>query len=273
MRIRSCNLHSLHPASEGKSGGGIHPCAELLYIAEGQAILEWIGADYDAPSPSLFLLTPNTPHWLVRVKAPIRFWYIELDIGEADSFPVITQAQRWNRLQEKADYGSDGMRGILHALEAITASLEYKLCGKREYDEEIVLLDIKKTIRLVHNVLQADSNESEADDKKTKESVHTLMRHMESNYDRQIDLSALSGKVYLNRSYLVRAFKHETGITPMQYLNKLRLDAAVSYLANSSMGIQQIAEATGFNSIHYFSRLFKRKYGISPQQWRLSQRK
>ena len=59
----------------------------------------------------------------------------------------------------------------------------------------------------------------------------------------------------------------------MQYLNKLRLSAAISYLVNTEMGVQQIAEATGFNSIHYFSRLFKRKYGSSPQQWRLANRK
>ncbi|WP_379211152.1 helix-turn-helix transcriptional regulator [Paenibacillus sp. GCM10012303] len=72
----------------------------------------------------------------------------------------------------------------------------------------------------------------------------------------------------INPSYLVRAFKNEAGVTPMHYLNKLRLSAAVSYLANTEMGIQQIAESTGFNSLHYFSRLFKQKFGCSPSQWR-----
>jgi transcriptional regulator GlxA family with amidase domain len=58
----------------------------------------------------------------------------------------------------------------------------------------------------------------------------------------------------------------------MQYLSNLRLSAATSFLIHTEMGIQQIAEETGFNSIHYFSRLFKRTYGVSPQQWRAKRR-
>ncbi|MFC3770127.1 helix-turn-helix domain-containing protein [Paenibacillus sp. GCM10012303] len=51
-------------------------------------------------------------------------------------------------------------------------------------------------------------------------------------------------------------------------LSRLRLSAATSYLIHTGMSIQQISEETGFNSIHYFSRLFKQTYGVSPQQWR-----
>jgi transcriptional regulator GlxA family with amidase domain len=197
-----------------------------------------------------------------------------MDIGDQDACPTIEQAVHWNRLQIEADYDSDELRPIKQTLDALSLSLEYKHRGSSDYDEEIVKLDVRKTIRLIHNCLRNRlRTAAETNDKTNREFIQTLMRHMETSYYEPIDLTALSNRVHLNSSYLVRAFKHETGVTPMQYLNKLRLSAAISYLVNTEMGVQQIAEATGFNSIHYFSRLFKRKYGMSPQQWRLAQRK
>ncbi|MDF2722598.1 MAG: AraC family transcriptional regulator, partial [Paenibacillus sp.] len=142
-----------------------------------------------------------------------------------------------------------------------------------EYDEEIVVLDIRKTLRLVQSFLRSrlplEAKES-GKPKAGSDFILKLMRYMEASYAEPIDLSDLAGRVHLNASYIVRAFKHETGVTPMQYLNKLRLDAAICFLRHTDMRVQQIAESTGFNSIHYFSRLFKSKYGASPQQWRLT---
>lgn len=269
IHIRTFNHHTLHPGNEGKSGG-IHPYYEMLHIMNGQGILEWMGVEYEISSPSLFLLTPNTPHWLVRIYEPIDFCYIELDIWDCASFPSVEQAIIWNRLQGKADYDSADMQCLKQTLEALNVSLECKYRSNIYYDEEIALLDIKKAIRLVHNYLRVHSTGSKPADKTTRDSVQMLMRYMESNYYNPIDLTDLSSMVHLTSSYLVRAFKNETGDTPMHYLNKLRLNAAISYLANTEMRIKQIAEATGFNSIHYFSRLFKLKYGISPQQWRIT---
>lgn len=273
MQIRTFNQHTLHAGYKGKSGG-IHPYFEILYVTQGQAVLEWMGGAYAVPSPSLFVLTPNTPHRLVDFRMPFEFGYIELDLPDGEACPDVEQAVRWNRLQQEADYESEELRPLRHTLEALSLSLSLKLAGSRLYDEEVVRLDIRKTFRLIGTVLsnrlQLDSGER---DRSGREFIQTLMRHMETSYYETIDLAALSKRVHLNASYLVRAFRQETGVTPIQYLNKLRLSAAISYLVNTEMSVQQIADATGFNSIHYFSRLFKRKYGSSPQQWRLANRK
>jgi AraC-like DNA-binding protein len=267
MRIRTFNEHTLYPGHTGNSGG-THPYSELLYITKGKAILEWMGERYAGPSPCLFLLTPNTPHRLICGDVPIHFWYIELNVEHHDTFATVEQAIRWNRLQAELDYGSVEMEGIRHALEGLVWSLQAKHRGE-EYDELVVIFDVKKIVRLIHNRLRAAKQAAfDSGCRTAEEWIELLMRHMESNYVEPIDLTALSKKVHLNPSYLIRVFKNYAGITPMQYLSNLRLSAAASYLLHSEMTVQKIAEETGFSSIHYFSRLFKRKYGISPQQWR-----
>lgn len=270
MRIRSFNVYERVLDRSGRSGG-IHPYCEMLYFMQGETVLEWMGVDYEVSAPSLFLLTPNTPH-LLRFPSPLSFWYLELDIGEADPFVSVEQAIAWNRLQRSADYESAELAPIKQALEALTASL-MKL-GKHDaaFHEEIALLDIRKTLLLIRHHFREQIAVSEEQDQTTKQSIQWLIRQMEMNYYDPLDLTALAKRVHLNPSYLVRAFKSEAGVTPIHYLNKLRLSAAVSYLANTDMGIQQIAESTGFNSIHYFSRLFKQKFGSSPREWREMQK-
>ncbi|MEF3302882.1 AraC family transcriptional regulator [Paenibacillus sp. GYB003] len=273
MFLRSCHYCTVDSPFNGSSGG-IHPYDEMLYIREGAALLEWRGNAYEAPAGSLFLLNRDTPHRLVYRSEPFSFWYIELDIGDPDLFVTEEQAIRWNRVQTgiRRD-ASPVLRGIGRTLEALTESMENRERSKPLFGEEIMLLDVKKTIRLVQSYLGRKPGAPGIRDGTTQELIHQLMRHMESNYFLDWNLDAFAKFVHLNPSYLVRAFKWTAGATPMQYLNRLRLSAAVSFLANTDMGVQQIAEATGFGSIHYFSRLFKQKYGLSPQQWRQSQTK
>lgn len=68
--------------------------------------------------------------------------------------------------------------------------------------------------------------------------------------------------------YQRKLFKEATGITPTQYLNKLRINYACTLLASSAMPIKVIALSCGFEDPYYFSRLFKSIMKMSPAQWR-----
>lgn len=265
MHIRSCQGYQQVLDQSGKSGG-IHPYAELLWIWEGEAVLEWMGLSFQVTSPGLFVLLPDTPH-LLRFHSPLSFWYVELELGD-EPFLTEEEAVAWNRLQRTADYTGEPFRRLGRVIQELTDSLPG---GQKpaEPDEELMLLDIRKTLLLLRRHFHEQSASADkSKDVSTRESIRWLIRQMETHYYEPLDLTALAAQVYLHPSYLVRAFKSEAGVTPIHYLNKLRLNAAVSYLANTEMGIQEIAESTGFSTLHYFSRLFKQKFGVSPREWR-----
>lgn len=102
--------------------------------------------------------------------------------------------------------------------------------------------------------------------------LYTALRYMERSFARNITLEELSGICHRTPSYVIRLFKQAFGTTPMQYLQELRLRAAIRYLATTDKPIQEIAEITGFSNLHYFSRMFKKKVGESPSAWRQRQR-
>ena len=79
-----------------------------------------------------------------------------------------------------------------------------------------------------------------------------------------------STTLHLNKDYVRRLFKKETGVTPNTYLKDLRISHAKNLLADSSISqnIKKIALSSGFADQYYFSRLFKREVGMSPMAWK-----
>lgn len=83
-----------------------------------------------------------------------------------------------------------------------------------------------------------------------------------------VTLDAWARAVGLNPVYFGRVFKRETGLRPMAWLNQRRLQMACQHLANTSKTVTEIAEACGFASPFYFSRVFRRHFNESPASYR-----
>ena len=74
--------------------------------------------------------------------------------------------------------------------------------------------------------------------------------------------------VGLSSGYLCRIFKEETGVSINAYINNLRMTYAGELLADKNSYIKEVAISVGFEDQLYFSRLFKRYYGVTPSEYR-----
>ncbi|MEL6696877.1 MAG: helix-turn-helix domain-containing protein [Bacteroidota bacterium] len=77
-----------------------------------------------------------------------------------------------------------------------------------------------------------------------------------------------SERIHLSANYLSDLLKKETGASTKEQVNNYIIDKAKTLLLSESAPIREIAFALGFNYPHYFSRLFKRKTGMTPQEYR-----
>ncbi|MDR2552103.1 MAG: AraC family transcriptional regulator [Treponema sp.] len=89
----------------------------------------------------------------------------------------------------------------------------------------------------------------------------------EKNIFYPIDMDELTGILHINYQQLRDRFREETGLSPYQYFLQLKINKAKELLAEGSLSIKEIAYKLSFDSPYYFSRLFKRKAGVSPSQW------
>ncbi|QGQ99064.1 AraC family transcriptional regulator [Paenibacillus psychroresistens] len=254
--------------------GGIHPYHELLYIQTGKVQLTWLHQTYEVSAPALFILSANTPHRMVQKSVQYAYYYLELESAEESLFPAIAEARIWNALQGNLEMTSAVVRLIIDSAELLGSLIKQKQAFPVKAFETIASHDINKIIILIKHLLQTmvnpNSQQMLADEKHSFKQaiIETLMRYMETFYLEDVTLKTLVDQVHLNPSYLIRLFREVHDMTPFQYLNTLRMNAAVSYLQESKLTIQEISSLSGYGSIHYFSRLFKKKYGISPSLWR-----
>ncbi len=91
--------------------------------------------------------------------------------------------------------------------------------------------------------------------------IHTLYMH-------PIRVEEIADELSLNRRYLSRLFKEKTGQTMQEYLIGVRMEEAVRYLSEG-FSVSEAATLCGYESVGNFSRMFKKRFGISPQQWRV----
>lgn len=77
-----------------------------------------------------------------------------------------------------------------------------------------------------------------------------------------------AASVYLNPAYLSRLFKRETGQTLIDYMTAARIDRAKLLLAETNMRVVDICEAVGYDNYSHFGQAFKKKVGLSPQEYR-----
>lgn len=108
---------------------------------------------------------------------------------------------------------------------------------------------------------------------RVEETVQKTIDYIENNLSEKMTLSQLASASHISSSRLSHIFHEYTGKTPIQYINEQRIERAENLLLFSNMNISETADALGFRSIYYFSRIFKKIRGISPSDFAANARK
>ena len=97
--------------------------------------------------------------------------------------------------------------------------------------------------------------------------VQIYIRH---NYQKDLTQDFIASLFYLNRSYLSTLFRQKTGMKFIDYLNEIRLEKAMEMLLGTNRRMYQVSKAVGYDNPKYFFRVFKKKTGMTPEQYRTS---
>lgn len=93
-------------------------------------------------------------------------------------------------------------------------------------------------------------------------------RYLDANYALPITLDSLADATHINKFHLSHIFTKHLGMSPINYLIRRRLQISRDLLTQTDHSIAQIASSTGFASQSYFSQVFKKNAGMSPNQYR-----
>jgi AraC-like DNA-binding protein len=96
-----------------------------------------------------------------------------------------------------------------------------------------------------------------------------MIQYMSTQYAHPVSIEQMSASLGYNRAYLSRIFKQETGLSPVTYLLKLRIDKSRQLLRERpDLSIEQVSASVGLPDALYFSKQFKRFHGEAPTLYR-----
>ena len=91
--------------------------------------------------------------------------------------------------------------------------------------------------------------------------------YLEARIEEGFDLDACAAHLNLSRRQIERLFASHLGVTPVRYMNDLRLARGRALLAETDMKVTEVAVASGYGSASHFSKSFRAKYGVSPYRF------
>lgn len=153
--------------------------------------------------------------------------------------------------------------GGVYASVDLSLYLVEKFCGHRVATEtaKALLLETPRTWQIGY---AAEPPQSQHEDTRILQAQEWLFRHFDTN----MRIEDVAKQIALTPRTFARRFKLATGETPMNYLHRLRVNAARHMLENDARGIRSVSEAVGYEDAAFFRRIFKRHTGQSPGQYR-----
>ena len=95
-----------------------------------------------------------------------------------------------------------------------------------------------------------------------------ILNYISANYTEEIRVEQIARDYHLDRSYLERTFKRDTGLSIREVITDFRIKKAQSLLRETSVSVADVAKYSGFGDRLYFSKFFKKKFGMSPSEYR-----
>lgn len=120
------------------------------------------------------------------------------------------------------------------------------------------------TMRYLKQYREANKRESSFSINPVPAAIH----YMEENIERKLPMDDILHYVGYSQSHFTELFRKETGQSPHSYFNSLKVKEACKLLIKTDMKINQICFKLGIEDCYYFSRLFTKQMGLSPQKYR-----
>ena len=232
---------------------------QLIYVANGQGVFESA-----AISPTLveggtaFLLYPGVWH---RFKPSPETGWEEFWVGFRGHYAEYLMRQEC--FSPQRPLMRIGFRAeLLNVFTRLTDTLKYEGIAY----QQIATCQIIQLLGLVYtSALMGDTSRTQRE-----QLVHQVRYQIQGNWEKDINFETLAKEKNVSYVWLRKAFKEVMGVAPGQYHLNLKIEKAMQMLRETNLSISEIAYQTGFESLFYFSRIFKKKIHVSPSEFRAS---
>ncbi|RZL14152.1 MAG: AraC family transcriptional regulator, partial [Pedobacter sp.] len=229
----------------------------LVYCIKGYGKLELNNISYDIKTGEFFFVPKHTPYkYYADSKNPWNIYWFNFTGNSADGLLSLY-------------YESTGSyRGYLKYNEERIQLFDVIFKNlKKGYSKSILMLLNMSLLHFLSSLVLNIRSKPHFKDK-NQDIVNAAIEFMNLNLHQSLPLTSIVQQVNVSVSHFSALFKTKTGISPLDYYNQLKMQKACEYLEFTDMLVKEIAFKLGIEDAQYFSRLFSRKIGMSPNSYR-----
>lgn len=249
----------------------LHSYFEVCYAFQGKGTFRILNQDHPVQAGQLFVARPGDQHEVISSEDdPLGIYFWSFTLVPTDNLHLAkhndVNSLLSNFLISKKCI-SDQVGQMGRIFPQLISEIVHKEAGYHGLIESLVSQLILITARAVTEM--PDDIELEIVEP-SKAVINDLVRYLHDNYNRPLLMRDIAAHVHLSERHTNRLFRNEMGMPIKSYFTSLRLEAAAQMLLDQKLTVTEVAYATGYQDVRYFSTLFRRQMGQTPSSFRES---
>lgn len=218
-------------------------CNGFMFVEKGQCRYTWEGNSVQLEPGSLLYLPLGSRHTMDILSPGLEFIVVDFTLRDKAGDILLFSQNPLLISRQMGNYFADRIRNLA-----------------ARYLEDA---DSFKSIAAVALLLSDICAQQSIANKKIAPAINCI----NANILEPVDADLLSSRCQLSKAQMYRLFKAETGLSPTDYRNRIRIEKACQMLATQEFYIYEVAMQLGFENIGYFNRVFKNQVGITPTEY------
>lgn len=248
--------------------------ARLFYTVKGQGKIKVKGVQYDMTPHSLLIVNAGVPYHLKTSDAPVEYIALNFDYSQQAAHrnvpvaPVSPRAFKREMLLDLHTFDdAPALSDVLYVKEFST--VQPKLSAiLEEYTRRILYYENKCGHLLAECLFDCLRFAETGNYGVKKSSVSHILSYIHAEYPQNLTNAGIGKRFGYHPNYINFVIKRVTGMSLRQYLIHIRLLHAADLLESGALSVGEAAEQCGFCDAAYFSKCFKKKYGINPSEYK-----
>lgn len=262
------NLHFFEFDNDFTTEGERHPFYELVFVNSGRLYIS--SEDYTGwlTSDQMLIHRADTVHSLscrAGNEPTVIIIGFECSSGEIDLFSKTPTDLDDAEVKKLAEIVKEGRNVFLPPYN--TPVYDMKKRREQPFGSEQVLRLLLEYF-LIQLIRKYRYDESGDEIIETPSMMGEIIKYVSDNYLEKMTIDELAFLFRTNRATLCREFKRTTGKTLVEFINDKKFERAKRKILSSDATFTKIAEEMNFESIHYFTRFFKKMSGMTPKEFR-----
>lgn len=259
--------------------GERHNFWELVYVDSGEVGLMSENTGYHLKQGEAFFHKPNEYHniWADRKFACVIVITFGAESNAMKFFEGKIIQVNESQKQHISEILKEGLQAFAEPLDILDQKRLILSPDAPFGCEQLIKTHLEQLIIEMirtNTTLKKDSRISESAKRHNEDLiVEKIVEILLENLTSRVTLDEISQQIGFSKSYVKTLFKRSTGMSVMQMYTKMKIDRAKKLISEQRYFMTEISEMLGFNSVHYFSRTFKKITGMSPSSYSQSVRK